>query len=437
MITRTLGFLLTLSLGLLALCLLVAAAGVLGPGSLTVLAQGPDGYALYYVAPDCTGIDPPCYTVVQDAVDAVDDPGDVVQVAQGTYSGVHARGTITAVVHITKTVTVRGGFSSDFGAWDPDAYPTVLDAQREGHVFYVDGPGTSVIEGLQIVNGDAEVGGGFWGGGLLAIGGSGPSLTVTLSYNQIISNHAPEAAGGGGGLAAAFANVYLAGNRFEYNEAGGVGGAMRLEQANVRLSGNVIRHNQAGFGGGGIYLAYLTNVSMTNTVLADNQAGAGGGGMVAAGSYLRMRHTTVARNRSGDGTGLWVTSGGIHGNVVSTVRMTDTLFADHTVGLTITAAPPFFTNTAVLDTTLWDGIGLLAGGDGDLTLIDTHVGDPAFAADGYHLSLASDAIDLGIDARVTADIDGQPRPMRAGFDIGADEVGLRAYLPLILKAHTP
>jgi hypothetical protein len=435
--TRTLGFLLTLSLSLLALCLLLAALGGLSPRSTTVLAQGPDGYAIYYVAPDCTGIDPPCYTVVQDAVDAVDDPGDVVQVAQGIYSGVHAREGITGVVHLTKTVTVRGGFSPDFAAWDPKAYPTVLDAQREGHVFYVGGAGTSVIEGLQIANGDAEVGGGHWGGGLLAIGGSGPSLTVTLSYNQVLSNHAPIGFGGGGGLAAMFSNVYLADNRFEHNEAGGVGGAMRLEQANAHLRDNVIRHNQAGSSGGGIYLAYLTNVSMTNTVLADNGAGFAGGGMVAAGSYLHMRHTTVARNASGDGSGLYVTSGGIHGTIVSTVRMTDTLFADHTVGLTITAAPPFFTNTVVLDTTLWDGAGLLAGGDGDLTLINTHVGDPAFTTDGYHLTPASDAVDLGIDAGVRADLDGQPRPMRAGFDIGADELGFRAYLPLILRTHTP
>jgi hypothetical protein len=27
--------------------------------------------------------------------------------------------------------------------------------------------------------------------------------------------------------------------------------------------------------------------------------------------------------------------------------------------------------------------------------------------------------------------------MRAGFDIGADELGFRAYLPLILRTHTP
>jgi hypothetical protein len=389
------------------------------------------------VAPDCTGIDPPCYTVVQDAVDDADDPGDVVQIAQGTYSGVHARGGITQVVHISKTLTVRGGYASDFSAWDPDAYPTVLDAQRQGHVFYLAGAGSPVIEGLIIVNGDAEVGGGNWGGGLLAIGGSGPALTVTLSYNQIISNHAPVGFGGGGGLAAMFSNVYLADNRIEHNQAVGAGGGMRLEQANVRLTDNVIRHNQADASGGGIYLAYLTNVSMTNTVLADNQAGFAGGGMVAAGSYLRMRHSTVARNPSGDGSGIYVTSGGIHGTIVSTVRMTNTLFASHTVGLTITDAPPFFTNTAILDTTLWDGDGLLAGGDGDLTVTNVHVGDPAFAADGYHLWPSSAAVDLGIDAGVTTDVDGQPRPMRAGFDIGADEVGFYTYLPLILNNHSP
>ena len=55
-------------------------------------AQGPDGYDTYYVAPvgSCGG-KTPCYATVQAAVDAADDPGDVVKVAAGTYTGVQGR----------------------------------------------------------------------------------------------------------------------------------------------------------------------------------------------------------------------------------------------------------------------------------------------------------------------------------------------------------
>ena len=48
------------------------------------------------------------------------------------------------------------------------------------------------------------------------------------------------------------------------------------------------------------------------------------------------------------------------------------------------------------------------------------VSDPGFVdprADDYHLASASPAIDRGVDARVYADLDGNPRPQGAGYDI--------------------
>ena len=63
-------------------------------------------------------------------------------------------------------------------------------------------------------------------------------------------------------------------------------------------------------------------------------------------------------------------------------------------------------------------------------------GDPAFDTDGYHLTSSSAAIDAGVDAGVTTDIDGDARPRGAGYDIGADEFGQwYVYLPLVMKNH--
>ena len=49
----------------------------------------------------------------------------------GIYTDVHARprndivttGVVTQVVYLTKTVTIRGGYSTNLSAWDPAANP--------------------------------------------------------------------------------------------------------------------------------------------------------------------------------------------------------------------------------------------------------------------------------------------------------------------------
>jgi len=67
-------------------------------------------------------------------------------------------------------------------------------------------------------------------------------------------------------------------------------------------------------------------------------------------------------------------------------------------------------------------------------------GDPAFvnpADSNYHLGAGSAAIDAGAPTPVTTDIDGEPRPDCAFWDIGADEVQgspcWRVRLPVVLR----
>jgi len=62
--------------------------------------------------------------------------------------------------------------------------------------------------------------------------------------------------------------------------------------------------------------------------------------------------------------------------------------------------------------------------------------DPLFvdpAGDDYHVRPGSPCVDAGTDAGVTSDIDGDTRPMGAGYDIGADEVWPHVYLPLVVR----
>lgn len=67
-------------------------------------------------------------------------------------------------------------------------------------------------------------------------------------------------------------------------------------------------------------------------------------------------------------------------------------------------------------------------------------GDPAFGADGYHLTAGSAAIDKGVPAGVFTDINSQPRSASTP-DLGADEYWPAGYPkfihpPLILKSET-
>ena len=74
-----------------------------------------------------------------------------------------------------------------------------------------------------------------------------------------------------------------------------------------------------------------------------------------------------------------------------------------------------------------------------VTVLNQHVGDPAFAPDGYHIGPGSAALDVGVNAGVGIDVDRQPRPYQMP-DLGADEYwppGVLKYihLPLVLRSH--
>jgi hypothetical protein len=163
---------------------------------------------------------------------------------------------------------------------------------------------------------------------------------------------------------------------------------------------------------------------LANNVVAENRAGLSGAGLYVWASSPRLLHTTIAGNTGGEGSGIYV---GDWSNSYSYLRMTNTILVSQTVGITVSAG-----NTAAMEATLW-GSGSWANGDdwegAGLIITGTlnYWDDPRFLQPGaadYHLSAASAAIDAGVDAAISVDIDRDPRPIGPGYDIGADEAPL-------------
>lgn len=194
---------------------------------------------------------------------------------------------------------------------------------------------------------------------------------------------------------------------------------------NVNLVGNIITNNGPTVTfGGGVYVNSST-ITMTNNVIADNQVeepDGKGSGLYIESSSPRLLHATIARNSGGDGSGVHLTG------TLSTVAMTNTIIASHTVGITVAAG-----NTATLNGVLWHNNTANTVAAGTITVTNDYTGDPAFAADGYHIMCGSAAINRGVDAGITTDIDDNQRPQGPAPDLGVDEISC-LYLPIILKS---
>jgi parallel beta-helix repeat protein len=266
------------------------------------------------------------------------------------------------------------------------------------------------------------------------------SHNVTLVGNTISGNHADNRCGG---ISFTSDNVTLINNNIVGNSAGmpgsgyvnsAGGGLSFVSSTNANLIGNAISDNNSTTFGGGLYLEG-SDITMINNVIVENQImtittlTGSGSALYSVGSSPYLLHTTIARNSGGDGSGIYITG------TASAAALTNTILVSHTVAITVAAD-----SVATLNGVLWYSNTINYGGMGTITVTNEYTGNSAFAADGYHLTLSSEAIDKGISAGVTADIDGEPRPAGTGYDIGADEyydpvpdVGCFIYLPVILR----
>jgi len=308
-------------------------------------------------------------------------------------------------------------------------------ANYGGGVFQEGTGRVNVISSLVERNHSGYQGGGLYINGDAALtdtlvltntaGGDGGGLTDWAGRTDLTGGmFAANSAGNNGGGVNANNSVSISGTQFISNTAGQYGGGLLQWNAGytVTVANARFERNRANQDGGGLWVH--GNATATNVVVMDNFANAQGSGTLLKGSVSRFLQTTIARNTGGDGSGISVINDGA---TYSTLALTNTILVSQTVGITATAG-----NTVTLNGVLWFGNGVNTGGAGSVSVQSPTPGNPAFAADGYHLTRNSAAIDHGVNSGVTSDIDGDPRPM-GSYDLGADEFRFIVYLPLVVR----
>jgi predicted GH43/DUF377 family glycosyl hydrolase len=296
-----------------------------------------------------------------------------------------------------------------------------------------------------------------WGGAGVEVMNLGASMTIADSHIYGNSGNSP----GGGVYAKNFSSLAITNTVIENNIAnGGDGGGMYIEEGTVQadhvqlidnyaegqgggawvasgaleLTGSLVQGNTAGQQGGG--LAHYGDLTLMDVEVLDNFANDGAGGIAVFdpndGGQLNATNTVIASNQ-----GTW--GGGIapfwRGHLTNVTIANNSCSACDSAGIQAPVdaqnSMHYITNTIVY----FNNPGSIACNDqcevaysdiqGGATGTGNFDAPPMFLDTGqrdYRLQSGSPCIDTGTSQGAPDhDLEGDPRPVNTGFDVGADE----------------
>ncbi len=350
-------------------------------------------------------------------------------------------------------IVVNNVITNNIAAVTTIGYPTGTTGYGGG--LYMNGAVRAVISGNLIISNVASTAYCGAGGGILLYPYANTLSGAQVQFNQVLSNTATTTNYGcawGGGIHGGPEGVLIQGNVIAGNRANGYGGGQGagLYQwfGSATYLNNLVRGNLGSVSSQAVYLGHSRSHFEGNRVMDNDTAlgiqmsiSEGGGPILVNNVVARSGDKTLAATGyagnpltatllhntlvgSGSGSGVYVETGYV------TLFLTNTIVASHTWGITNTVPA---SSIVLADHTLF-----WANTDDGIRGVNPVDGDPAFAADGYHILAGSATYNRGADVGVMTDIDGDPRPDSCFPDIGADELftGLacrHVYLPVVMR----
>ena len=364
------------------------------------------------------------YGSIQDAIDAPSPTSDLILVS-GVCRGVNTidfnGDTISQTVHITETITIQGGWNSDFN--EQTYEPTYVDPEERGRGFFVAGDIDPVIENITIINGDAT---GLMGGpndedagGGIYVADARPTfsaVTVLSSTAQIgggVYNHEGDSL---------FQQVFPTDDVIEVirgqvmTNTASISGAGYYVYSGTAVIDSVEIINNNAPDGAGIFNENGV-VTATNNILALNSGTDGAGFYNSSPMTTTVLHNTFFSNTvSSEGGGVYNNGGTI--TVTSNIfdsNQAPTAPAIFASGGTVAADYNYYYDAAT------PVVGTGAGANSIIStvtapgLTDPNNGD-------FHLLEDAPAVDNGDpNSPISQDYEGDPRPSDQGPDMGADE----------------
>jgi hypothetical protein len=368
-----------------------------GQGVGTILDGDTSEQTVLFVEPagQCNG-NSPCFSAIQDAIDAAGVGATVIKVAKGTYRE-------NLVVNSSKNFSLEGGWNGNFFSREKDSALTVIDGDvtgdgiGDGPVLAISaGSGAAItvnIEGFTIRNG-AGVG---FGGGISAWALSSGSITLGLERNIIRDNRVAmlDSAAYGGAL-------------FAFAE--GLGATV-----SATLVNNIIHDNASAHSGGGVDAAAAdfgaVVLDLINNTISENTASGGGGGLSVHSQNGGSIEAVLINNI------IWANTAPVGRDVV----------IGQSSGSTVVDASFNDIGDLLPESGTYNDRG------GNVTV------DPLFvnpSGGDFHLRFDSPVIDAGTpEGAPDHDFEGDLRPQYQGYDMGADQTVAPAEMACALSAE--